>query len=208
MERESRFRELMEQVRAGSDAAAHELVEVYGPYILRVVRRRLHQHLRSKFDSTDFVQAVWASFFAIPHEDRQFDRAETLVAFLAAVARNKVIEAVRQRFQAHEYPLQEPDQPGQADPLRGRQPTPSEVAIAREEWDRLWNSPDDQEQLIVRSRWKGGTVRAIAARLGVSERTIRRILGKFTFGLVQKAEAAAVGETPPAGDPPPQPGSA
>src|SRR5262245_48951943 len=75
MATQGRFRDLMRQVNEGSDDAIRELVQVYGPHILRVVRMRLSKHLRSKFDSADFVQSVWAAFFAIPASEVHFDRA-------------------------------------------------------------------------------------------------------------------------------------
>jgi len=48
----------------GSEDAAREFVATYGPPILRVVRRQMNKCLRSKYDSIDFEQSVWASFFA------------------------------------------------------------------------------------------------------------------------------------------------
>jgi len=65
------FSLLLEQARAGSDSAARELIERFGPFILRVIRNRLDPRLRSIFDSADFSQAVWASFFAMPAQKYQ-----------------------------------------------------------------------------------------------------------------------------------------
>jgi len=95
---ETEFTQLMRRVREGSQDAARELVHRFGPHVLRVVRRRLHQALRSKFDPCDFEQEVWAAFFAMPPDRYMFDRPEQLNWFLAALANNKVVEAVRQRF--------------------------------------------------------------------------------------------------------------
>ena len=57
------FVALMRRVREGSEAAAWELVDKYGGHLRRAVRRVLNPMLRSKFDSLDFVQLVWDSFF-------------------------------------------------------------------------------------------------------------------------------------------------
>src|SRR5262245_48786451 len=97
------FAGLMRRVSAGSQGAASELVERYGAHILRIVRRRLNRHLRTKFDSGDFVQAVWASFFALPLEQYNLEQSEALVGLLYHLARNKVIEAVRQRLHSQKY---------------------------------------------------------------------------------------------------------
>ena len=58
------FRALMQRLREGSDEAAWQLVEQYGEPIRRAVRRALSARLRPQFDSLDFVQLVWSSFFA------------------------------------------------------------------------------------------------------------------------------------------------
>src|SRR6202022_1858906 len=77
----------------------------YGHHILHVVRRKLHSKLRPKFDSLDFGQDVWASFFAAEPHDQRFESPSALAAFLAQVARNKVAEAFRTRLQRQKYNL-------------------------------------------------------------------------------------------------------
>ncbi len=56
------YRDLMYRVQEGSEDAAWELVQRYGGYVRRAVRRVLDRRLRPKFDSLDFVQLVWQSF--------------------------------------------------------------------------------------------------------------------------------------------------
>src|SRR6266850_5492957 len=97
------FPALMQGVRSSSDEAARALVDRYGDHILRIVRHKLHKKLRSKFDSADFVQAVWTSFFAMPLDEMRFQHPEELAAFLMQLARNKVVDAVRQRLQTGRY---------------------------------------------------------------------------------------------------------
>jgi RNA polymerase sigma-70 factor (ECF subfamily) len=75
------FRSLMEQLRQGSQDAAWELIEQYGPLVKRVVRRNLDHGLRSKFDSVDFVQAVWGSFFRNRTRLDKFAAPENLSPF-------------------------------------------------------------------------------------------------------------------------------
>src|SRR4051812_332701 len=94
----SEFAILMEKLRNQTEGAAEELIERYGPAVVRVVRRRLRKGLRSKFDSMDFVQSVWATFFATPAQQFDFDDPESLIKFLTKVARHKVVDAVRERL--------------------------------------------------------------------------------------------------------------
>src|SRR5262249_15126713 len=132
---------LMERLRDGCPQAARELFDRYGGHVRRVVRRKLSERLRSQYDSTDFAQAVWASFFTTRgHYD--FTTPDALVAFLAGTALHKGAEAYRtgaltaKRDPRREHPLTtlEGDT---AVPADRRQPTPSQLAVANEEWERL-----------------------------------------------------------------------
>src|SRR5260370_16966561 len=96
-ENPSGFAALLERVCAGSEDATREFLKTYGPPILRVVRRKLNQRMRSKYDSIDFEQSVWAAFFAQDLHALKFEGRDALVAFLIKLATNKVIDAVRHR---------------------------------------------------------------------------------------------------------------
>src|SRR5262249_31704107 len=171
------FRALMQRVCDGEAGAAQELVDRYGRAILVAVRRRMSPKLRSEFDSADFVQAVWASFFAIRLDNYSFEESEMLVRFLARLANNKVVNAIRQRLS-----VQHPSQwqrGNRRDPLEnipGRQPSPSEIAVAKEEWERVVGGQPEQNQTVADSRRRGVTIREIADKLGISERTVRRVV--------------------------------
>jgi len=180
MQTQGRFKELMRQVNEGSVDAVRELVQVYGPHILRVVRLRLNKRLRSRFDSADFVQSVWASFFAIPAGRVHFDRADALIAYLAELARNKVVEAVRRRLGTQRDDVNREQPVDSKIPLQARPgnrvPTASELAIAKEEWERLQDQLPQEYQPILDGRLRGESLRAIADQLGVHPRTVRRRL--------------------------------
>jgi RNA polymerase sigma-70 factor (ECF subfamily) len=177
------FSKLLQRIRHGSREAARELVEVYGPHILRVVRRRLDAQLRSQFDSDDFVQDVWASFFADLPRDRAFNSPEALVKYLVRLARNKVVDAFRKRLQSQvNSPYRARSLDGsaafQAAGLAARQPTPSQLAIAKEEWDRLLRGQPVHYQRILIALYQGKTQQQVAAELGVNVRTVRRVIEK------------------------------
>jgi len=93
------FQRLMEEVRAGCDGAMRELIDIYGRHIYRVVRHLLkRQHnrpLRIQFDSQDFYQSVWASFLSNRDNVARFQKPQELVAFLAAMTSNKIIDQLR-----------------------------------------------------------------------------------------------------------------
>src|SRR5262245_26982587 len=89
------FADLLRRVKAGSSDAAWELIDRYGSHVQRVVRRLLNRRLRPQFDSVDFVQAVWASFFNDPAQIHSFKSPDSIIGYLARMARNKVIEENR-----------------------------------------------------------------------------------------------------------------
>jgi RNA polymerase sigma factor (sigma-70 family) len=183
-ERDDAFRSLMDRVREGSEDAAWELVNEYGESIRRAVRRVLNDKLRSKFDSLDFVQIVWNSFFHVRDKSDRFNRPEELAAYLVAMAKNKVGMEVRRRLMTekhnvrNEQSLDQLQASGHPD-LATRQPTPIDVAIAREQWDRLLEGQPAHYREIIHLRLQGHTYQSIADAVQVDECTVRRFLKRL-----------------------------
>src|SRR5215203_3849633 len=136
------FQDLLARVRQGESAATTELCRRFEPYIRAAVRRQLHPRLRTQFDSIDFVQDVWSSFLTVPAGQYTFDTPEALLGFLNRMAYNRVVEVFRQRFgtQKHDITREQTIVAG-ADPptetVAARTASPSQFAIAGEQWDRL-----------------------------------------------------------------------
>lgn len=176
------FDSLIVRVRNGDNDAATDLLSEYGPHIIRVIRRRMNAKLRERFDSQDFTQAVWASFFGnLDAVTRLRDSAE-LILFLSRVASNKVIDAGRRSQVSAEMRLSErsPSEARDHLPLvETTQPTPSQHAIAQESLDRIVRDEGETERHIVDCRRRGMTQQEIAAEMGTSERQIRRILSRL-----------------------------
>lgn len=183
----------MEQLQRGSQDAAWELIDVYGPHVQRFVRRSLTADLRSKFDSIDFAQIVWASFFRAPDRIRQMETPQQLMGYLAAMARNKVIDESRRRLDSRKRNVRleisvERMDASAAQGLRSQDPSPSSVAVARERWDRLVvNQPADVRK-ILELRFQGETYDEIARQMQLNERTVRRVIAR----LIQDDEDAGV----------------
>src|SRR5260370_31089823 len=77
-----RFSQLLRQAQTGSDQAVRDLVDRFGPFILRGIRNSLDRRLRNVFDSAHFSQAVWASFFAVLTRKYDFPDTADLNALL------------------------------------------------------------------------------------------------------------------------------
>src|SRR5947207_14333253 len=93
---ESELSEFLKRIQAGDEGAARELLSRYEAEVRLVVRRQLPRLLRSRFDSLDFMQSVWGSFFhRVQTGPAEFQDSRHLVAFLARAAKNKVIDEYR-----------------------------------------------------------------------------------------------------------------
>ncbi len=172
--------DLLGRIRAGDEAAARELLARYERQVRLVVRRQLPRLLRSRFDSLDFLQSVWGSFFRrVRSGPAEFEDSRHLVAFLARAAKNKVIDeyrraASRKQDVHREEPLwternRPKDLPAEID-------SPSEVAQAREVFGRLCNLLPEERRDILELKAEGLSSKDIGERLGISERTVQRVL--------------------------------
>lgn len=172
--------EFLQRIRNGDESAARELLTRYEAEVRLVVRRQLPRLLRSRFDSLDFLQSVWGSFFhRLRTGPADFEDSRHLVAFLARAAKNKVIDEYRraasQKGDMHrEEPLWiEGDRPRD---LAAGGATPSQLAEAREAFGRLEQLVPQERREILAMKAEGLSAREIGERIGVSERTVQRVL--------------------------------
>ena len=176
----SHFRRKMNSLRAGDESAAWDLIEQYEPHLKRVVRRKLDERMRSKFDSVDFVQMVWTSFFRHPSRVVAFDEPDQLLKYLIQVAKHKVIEEYRRRLQTQKYNITKEQSMDDSRVAVTNAPTtaetPSKIAVARERWTNLMSNQSERNREIVRMRISGATYQEIAEKLDIHERTARRVI--------------------------------
>jgi RNA polymerase sigma-70 factor (ECF subfamily) len=175
------FPVLLREIRDGSESAIRQLVAEFSPGIVRTIRRRLDARLRGKVGCDDLLQEVWTAFFtkALPNEE--FSSPKSLAAYLKAMAINKTVEADRKWLDHGRHDVKrEQSLEGLAradqEQLLGKQPLPPVSAESHEDLERLRNTLPAKYQLVVDLLLTGHTQEEIAARLGLSDRTVRRIL--------------------------------
>jgi RNA polymerase sigma-70 factor (ECF subfamily) len=174
------FPRLVERLRAGEPAAAEELYHRYGPFLRAAVRRQLHPRLRTRYDSLDFVQDVWASFLALPAGRYTFESPEALLEFLRQVAYHKAVEGFRRRFETQRDDAnREVSAAGAVDNVPSKDATPSLHAIAGEELDRLLSRFPPGYRVIVERLREGYTHADIARMAGVSRSTVERVVRRL-----------------------------
>ncbi|MDR3619861.1 MAG: sigma-70 family RNA polymerase sigma factor [Paludisphaera borealis] len=177
---ENQLADFLKRIQEGDEGAARELLQRFEPEVRLVVRRQLPRLLRSRFDSLDFLQSVWGSFFRRMRDaPTDFEDSRHLVAFLARAAKNKVIDEYRRAASLKNYIHREEPLWGDgrrpkevADPID----SPSEVAQAHEVFDRLHALLPEERRTMLELKAEGLSSKDIGDRLGVSERTVQRVL--------------------------------
>ena len=166
---------LLNQLCSGDAAAAEQVFRTYEPYLRKVVRRHLPRSFRSKFDSMDIVQSIWADLLCgFRDAGWRFADKEHLRAFLVKATRHRLIDRCRRHATATER--EQPLQVGVQQLPPAPQPQPSEVAEANELWEHLLTLCPPAHRDLLRLRREGVPIADIAARSGLHEDSVRRIL--------------------------------
>jgi RNA polymerase sigma factor (sigma-70 family) len=175
----SELRAFLARIRAGDEEAARELLSRYEPQVRLEVRRQLPRILRAQFDSLDFVQSVWGSFFRrMRGASPELEDPRNLMLFLARAAKNKLIDEYRRAISQKqdkrlEESLWDGDRPRD---LVTAEDGPTEIAEAREAMERLRDMVPEDRQSILGLKTEGFSNHEIGQRLGLSERTVRRVI--------------------------------
>ncbi|MEZ6016310.1 MAG: sigma-70 family RNA polymerase sigma factor [Planctomycetota bacterium] len=178
------FHEALEGARRGESGALDLLTRRFYPTVQGLVHHRLASDLRrsrpwlsARFSTGDVVQDV---FDGVLRDLGAFagQTEEAFVGYLAAVVRNRIIDAIRfheaaQRDGRRMHAL------GDEFDAEDERPTPAENAMTAEEFERLFRALaefDVREQHLLRARLEGvSTFTELADQLGYcSESAARR----------------------------------
>ncbi len=182
---------LLDRLNGGDVSAAEDVFRLYEPFLRMLVRRRLRPALRSKFDSMDVVQSVWADVLeGFQRERWRFTDRNHLQAFLARKARHRFLDDCRRNRAAlkRETPL------GESTPaltLAAGDPRASELAQCDELWDRVLSLCPPAHHELLRLKRMGLTVAEISQRAGLHPGSVRRILYDLAKRYADAAESAA-----------------
>jgi RNA polymerase sigma-70 factor (ECF subfamily) len=170
------LQELLEQLRRGDVAAAERIFVTYEPYLRLVVRQQLSAALRAKFDSPDIVHSVWVDVLRrFRDAGCRFANANHLRAYLVRATRNRFIDRLRQ----HQKALDREQRLGstaEEDLPPSPQPEPAAQLQAEDLWRELLELclPTHRDVLLLKRQ--GCALAEIAARTGLHEGSVRRIL--------------------------------
>jgi RNA polymerase sigma-70 factor (ECF subfamily) len=193
---DDRLDELIARLNEGDLDAAERIFLAYEPYLRMAVRRQLSGPLRSKLDTMDIVQAVWTDALAGFRRGgwRFADRGQ-LRAFLTTLVRNRLIDRRRHYRRALEREVSLVDVDPRELPARA-QPRPSEVVQGQELWEQMLETCPPAHRDLLRLKRQGLPVAEIAARTGLHEGSVRRILYELARRMVPIAEAGGRARRP------------
>lgn len=167
---------MLEKLNCGDAAAAEAVFREYEPYLRTLVRRQIRPAMRSKFDSMDVVQSVWADVVeGLRDSNWHFADSTQLRAFLTRLARNRFLDRCRKHRTAlaHEERVGDATMAGK---IAGATPRPSEVAQRNELWQQMLALCPPAHHELLRLKRQGLGLAEIAARTGLHESSVRRIL--------------------------------
>lgn len=166
----------IERLNGGDVAAMERVLLAYEPYLRIVVRRRLSRKLRTKVDSGDIIQSVFADVLhGFRKGNWRFDGRAQWLAFLRQIAWRRLAD----RCQEHRHDLdrgQSLDEATLRELPPSVSPRPSEIVQGREMWERILHACPPAHREIVRLRMNGLRMGEIAERTGLHEGSVRRIL--------------------------------
>ena len=174
------FRTLLRRVRAGDEDAAAEIVRRYEPALRRLVRMRLTDpRLTRLLDSMDVCQSVMANFFVrMAAGQFELETPEQLVKLLSVMARNRLLDHVAKQTADRRDLRRRTEGEDALDDVVAVQPTPSQVATAKELLERVRGSMTDEERYLADQRALGRDWADIAGEIGGSPEALRKRLAR------------------------------
>jgi RNA polymerase sigma-70 factor (ECF subfamily) len=185
---------LLDRLARGDAGAAEQIFREYEPYLRMIVRRYLPAGLRPKFDSVDVVQSVWVHIWkGLQSVNWHFADREHLRALLVTVTRRRLVS----RFRHYRTTLaREEPGAGALDRLPDAAgPGPEDFARAEELWQRVLALCPPAHHELLRLRRQGFTMDEIAARTGMHEGSVRRVLRRIARQLALTGEPDAACES-------------
>jgi len=170
----------LREAQKGDQSAWEALFKECYPKVRRVVRRRLNRSMRSLYDSTDFANDAMENL-AANLDQLEFASVSSLIAFLAQVAEQKVIDEYRRqhtlkRDVTRDRPIFGYDADAVPVQLSSDEPSASQLAQANEVQELLLARRDETEREIIELKQQGYSTSDIAERTGWNIRKVQRFL--------------------------------
>src|SRR5579872_6776822 len=175
-EREDEWTALMQAAIAGDSAAYHRLLKEITPVLRAAARRGLARAGQPVDQSEDIVQDI---LLAVHLKRHTWDPSAPLAPWLFAIARNKLIDALRRRgrrvfVNIDDFAETIPDEPA------------AETASANEIANLLQTLPPRQREVLQSIAVESTSIRDTAAKFAMSEGAVRVALHRALSSLTAK----------------------
>jgi eukaryotic-like serine/threonine-protein kinase len=178
--------------RCHDEAAAEELFRRYSGRLTALARSRMSHALASRVDAEDVVQSAYRSFFLLARDgDVLLRESGDLWRLLVRITLRKVYRNARRHCADCRSVAREDPRPVEMAALAlSREPTPAQAAALIDELQGVLAPLDALQRRIVEMRLQAHEVEDIAAEVGRSTRTVRRILAAFGAELERRLTGA------------------
>lgn len=197
---DERWRAWVSGFLAGDADVTKAFWDQYGPLLERIAARNMAERLRMRVGPEDVVQSVCRTFFRRAKAGQlTLTDAESLWRLLCAITITKVREQARYHLREKRSLDREVHAAPTDDSTDGRfqlaapGPGPDETVAFADQFARVLESLDDEERTIVDLKLQELTHDEVAERLGISERTVRRVF-KGLQAKLTRAFSPAAGE--------------
>ena len=182
---ETSFRALMNDVVAGREDAAGEIVSRYTAELVAVARREISPKLARRIDAEDAVQSAYRSFFVrMGRGEYQLGNGKELWKLLLTITLNKVRKQGKFHHATKRSVVNDESRAASgAAPVenlaQSQEPCPQDAAMLVDQVSALLNSVRDDERPIIELRLQGYNSVEIAKETGRADRSVRRILERI-----------------------------
>jgi RNA polymerase sigma-70 factor (ECF subfamily) len=177
---------MVQGLRSGDAQAMRRFCSEYGDLLHRLADKHLARGVRRRVGPEDVVQSVCRTFLRRAQGgEYQLSDSEGLWGLLCAITLNKVRNVTRFHLRQKRGLNQETGIPSADE--RGvsgfgpaaRGPTPAEAAEFADQFEKIVAELDDEERQVLDLKLQECTHEEVAEKLGISERTVRRLIKKI-----------------------------
>ncbi len=193
---EDHFERLIEGLCQGDEEIAHGFFHRYDRVLCQIAQRHLTSGIRRRVDADDVVQSVFRTFFRRAQQGQfEFSDGRRLWSLLCAITLTKVREKARYHLRGKRSVQRETAPPPEVDEgLPGRfeavdrEPSPADAAEFTDQFQQLLDALEPEQRQVVELKLQACTQEEIAEQMGISERTVRRILKRVQVRLERLIE--------------------
>jgi RNA polymerase sigma factor (sigma-70 family) len=187
------WQRFIQGLRDGDQAVLFEFCQFYGPQLSRLADKYLGAKVRRRVGTEDVVQSACRTFFRRAQGGEfQFSDSAALWRLLCAITLSKVREHARfhnrQKRGLDRETSIAPDAGASDLHPRDPHPTPSETVAFSDFFEQIRAGLDEEERQVVDLKLQEYTNDEVALRLGLSERTVRRLLKRLQARLTRALE--------------------